>query len=43
MKLHEEIDKNKQLNEIIRDKDEVLIKRTTEIEELDKKLIDLER
>lgn len=43
MKLHEEVDKNKQLNEVIRDRDEVLAKRTLEIEEQDKKLVELER
>jgi hypothetical protein len=43
VKLHEEVEKNKNLQEIIRDKDEMLAKRTQEIEELDKKVIELER
>jgi hypothetical protein len=43
VKLHEEIDKNKNLSDIIKDKDEVLAKRSHEIEDLDKKVIELER
>lgn len=43
VKLHEEQDKNKTLNEIIKDKEEILTKRALDIEELDKKVIELER
>ena len=43
VRLHDEIDKNRHLNEVIRDKEETLGKRITEIEELDKKVIELER
>lgn len=43
VKLHEEIEKNKSLAEIIKDKDETLAKRATELDELDRKTIELER
>lgn len=43
VKLHEENDKNKSLSDIIKDKDETLAKRTSEIEDLDKRTIELER
>jgi hypothetical protein len=43
VRLNDEIDKNRSLNEIIRDKEEVNNKRANEIEELDRKVIDLER
>ena len=43
VKLHEEFDKNRSLQDIIKDKEEILQKRHTEIEELDKKVIELER
>lgn len=43
VKLYEEVDKNKTLNEIIRDKEDTLTKRTSEIEDLDKRVIELER
>lgn len=42
-KLSDEIERNKSLLEVVKLKDETLNKRTREIEELDKKLIDLER
>ena len=43
VKLGEELEKNKNLNEILRMKEEILQKRQTEIEELDKRVIELER
>jgi len=43
VKLHEEIDKNKNLSDIVKDKEEILLKRTNEIEELDRRVIELER
>ena len=43
VKLNEEIDKTRHLQEVIKDKDEMLAKRTTEIEDLDRKTIELER
>lgn len=43
IKLGAEAEKNKNLNEIVRMKEEILQKRQTEIEDLDKKVIDLER
>jgi len=42
-KLNESIEKCNSLGLIIRDKDEGLAKRLTELEELDKKLVDMER
>ena len=43
VKLGEEIDKVKTLQDIVKMKEEILQKRLQEIEELDKKIIDLER
>ena len=43
IKLQDEIERNKNLAEVVSLRDETLEKRATEIEELDKKVIDLER
>ena len=43
IKLEEEKEKNKGLQEVVKIKDETLAKRATEIDELDKKNIDHER
>lgn len=43
VRLNEEFLKNKSLTDIIRDKDDILSKRAAEIEELDRRLIELER
>ena len=43
IKLDDEIQKNKTLSDIIKEKDEINSKRVEEIEELDKKVIELER
>ena len=43
IKLDDEIQKNKTLSDIIKEKDEINNKRVEEIEELDKKVIELER
>lgn len=43
MKLGEEIEKTKSLQEIVRMKEDTLGRRSTEIEELDRKIIELER
>ena len=43
VKLNEEEDKNKILNDIIKEKEEQLNKRLAEIEDMDKKIIELER
>lgn len=43
VRLNEECNKTKELSSIIKSKEEVNAKRATEIEELDRKVIDLER
>lgn len=43
IKLQDEIERNKNLAEVVSIRDETLEKRAQEIEELDKKVIDLER
>ena len=43
IKLQDEIERNKSLQEVVTLRDETLEKRAQEIEELDKKVIDLER
>jgi hypothetical protein len=43
IKLGEEVEKCKGLNEIVKVKDDSLGKKSSEIEELDKRIIDLER
>ena len=43
IKLQDEIDRNRSMAEVVTLKDETLEKRAAEIEELDKKVIDLER
>jgi chromosome segregation ATPase len=43
VKLHEEVEKNRNLMDIIKDKEETLAKRATELDELDRKVIELER
>lgn len=42
-KLSDEIERNRSLSEVVKLKEDTLLKRSSEIEELDKKLIDLER
>lgn len=42
-KVQDEIDRNRRLQEVVRLKEETLAKRSQEIEELDKKAIDLHR
>jgi len=43
LRLYEENEKNRALQEVVKDKDELLGKRATEIDELDRKTIELER
>lgn len=43
VRLHEEVEKSGNLMSIIKDKEEILHKKTTELEELDRKIIELER
>ena len=43
IKLYEESEKTKHLKEVIKEKEEILYKRVSELEILDKKVIELER
>ena len=42
-KLTDEIERNRSLQDIVRLKEESIIKRQTELEDMDRKIIDLER
>jgi len=43
VKLNDQLDRAKQLNQVIKDKEELLAKRAVEIDEQDKKIVELER